>query len=95
MYQERFYRNIFKGANLLFFDVCVYETDLKIGASKNLYKEALLNVMKYRKQIEDYTKLNPEFLRSEPVKIKEEALVKEVSPIVGRMISASQRQELA
>jgi ApbE superfamily uncharacterized protein (UPF0280 family) len=92
MYQERFYRNIFKGANLQFFDVCVYETDLKIGASKNLYKEALLNVMKYRKQIEDYTKLNPEFLRSlEPVKIKEEALVKEVSPIVGRMISASQK----
>jgi len=87
MYQERFYRNLFKGANLQFFDVCVYETDLRVGASKNLYKEALDSVNRYRGQIENYIKLNPEFMKSlEPVIIEKRAPV-----IVKRMGNAARK----
>lgn len=90
MYQERFYRNLFKGANLQFFDVCVYETDLRIGASKNLYEEALASVKEYRRQIEDYIKLNPEFVRSlKPIIVKEGTPAIEVPFIVERMARAS------
>lgn len=87
MYQERFYRNLFKGINLEFFDVCVYETDLRIGASKNLYEEALTGVKRYRKQIEEYIKQNPDFLKSlEPIKIEEGAPL-----IVERMGRAAEK----
>lgn len=69
MYEERVYRNLFKGINLTFFDVTVLETDLRIGANKNLYGRALELVNSYRAALEDYIKLNPEFLASlEPVK---------------------------
>ena len=69
MYEKRLYRNRFKGANLQFFDVRVYETDLRIGAHKNLYNEALTLVEKYRAQLELYIRLSPEFLTSlEPIK---------------------------
>ncbi|MDP4094855.1 MAG: UPF0280 family protein [Bacillota bacterium] len=74
MYQERTYRNLFKGINLEFFDVCVLETDLCIGASRNLYKEALEPIKKYRKQIEEYIGLHPEFLTSlEPIEASQQA----------------------
>lgn len=87
MYEERLYRNLFKGINLEFFDVCVYETDLRIGASRNLYEEALSSVKKYRQQIEVYVSLYPEFLTSlEPVKVQPGA-----PPIVVRMCEASRK----
>ena len=34
MYEKRFYRNLFKGNNLKFFNLCVFETDLSIGVSE-------------------------------------------------------------
>ena len=64
MYQERLYRESFKGENLIFFDVCVYETDLRIGACSNLYDKALEVVLFYREQLESFIKVYPEFLTS-------------------------------
>lgn len=62
MYEERVYRGLFKGVNLKFFSVCVEQTDLMIGATRELYDEALLSVNKYRAQLEAYIKQYPEFL---------------------------------
>ncbi|MCX7842054.1 MAG: UPF0280 family protein [Clostridia bacterium] len=68
MYEERSYRKRFRGVNLEFFNVCVLETDLSIGAESNLYKEALCVVEKYRAQLESYIKEHPLFKTSlEPV----------------------------
>lgn len=85
VYEERVYRNLFKGANLKFFDVCVGETDLRIGANRELYGEALEAVKKYRRQIELYLKFYPEFLRSlKPLKPQPGA-----PPLIRRMCEAS------
>ena len=71
MYQERTYRNLFKGANLVFFDVRIFETDLRIGANKLLYDEAYKYAKKYREQVEAYIKACQEFLTSlKPLEIK-------------------------
>ena len=60
---------IFKGQNLEFFDVRVFETDLRIGAQRNLYETALESVKKFRLQLETYISLHPEFLTSmQPLK---------------------------
>jgi uncharacterized protein len=68
LYEERTYRNLFKGAGLKFFNVCIRETDLWIGANCVLADQALMCVSKYRTQIEDYIKGNSVFLESlEPV----------------------------
>lgn len=68
MYEERLYRNLFKGINLEFFDVCKFETDLRIGAKKNLYSEAMELIEGFREQLETYIDANPLFLSSlEPV----------------------------
>ncbi len=64
MYEERLYRNLFNSENLVFFDVLVYETDLRIGAYTNLYGKAHELVLSYRKQIMDYIKIHHEFLTS-------------------------------
>lgn len=50
--------------NLTFFNVCILETDLYIGACSNLYEQAFSIAGKYRLQIEDYIKACPEFLTS-------------------------------
>lgn len=63
-YEPKTYRNIFKAADLVFFDVCIKETDLRIGACRNLYKEAYRSVKTYREQIETYIRLYPEFVSS-------------------------------
>ncbi len=87
MYEERVYRNLFKGINLKFFDICVYETDLRIGSKRILSDEALVLVKKYRKEIEDYIALHPEFLKSlEPVEC-----LKNAPFIVRQMIEASKK----
>lgn len=62
MYEERSYRGLFKGVNLKFFDVCIDETDLMIGATKELHNEALLLVKKFRSELQDYIKQYPKFL---------------------------------
>ncbi len=64
MYEERKYRNLFKAANLEYFNVCVRETDLQIAAHSNLHDLALSLVRKYRLQLEVYIKLQPVFLTS-------------------------------
>jgi ApbE superfamily uncharacterized protein (UPF0280 family) len=69
MYEERAYRNLFKGMNLTFFDVMLYETDLRIGAERNLHDEAYQIVAEYRNELEEYIKIHPEFLTSlEPIR---------------------------
>lgn len=64
MYEERLYRNMFKGDSLEFFNVCIYETDLCIGASRNLHEQAFNAAGKFRSQIETYIKMHPAFLTS-------------------------------
>ena len=64
MYEERFYRNTFKGMNLTFFNVCILETDLCIGACSDLYEQAYSIAAKYRLQVETYIKDHPDFLTS-------------------------------
>jgi len=87
MYEPRTYRNVFKGANLEFFDVCVCETDLRIGADANLYELTLKLVKKYREQIEVYIKAYPEFLTSlKPLKAQPGA-----SSIISRMCDAAEK----
>ncbi|MCX7709244.1 MAG: UPF0280 family protein [Clostridia bacterium] len=87
MYEERLYRKLFKGINLEFFNVCVLETDLTIGANTNLYEAALASVSKYRKQLEQYIQLHPMFLTSlEPVEAEPGA-----PGIVLKMCEAAQK----
>ncbi len=70
IYQERFYRDFITDSGLVFFNVTEYETDLFIGASSNIFSETLEWVKFYRKQIEDWIRFQPEFLKSlKPVKI--------------------------
>lgn len=64
MYEERLYRNIFKGMNLAFFNVCILETDLCIGVCSDLHEKAYDIARKYRLQVEDYIKAHPDFLTS-------------------------------
>ena len=64
MYEKRVYRELFKGQNLVFFNVCVLETDLSIGANKLLFNEAYEAVKKYRNQICMYIDKAPEFISS-------------------------------
>jgi ApbE superfamily uncharacterized protein (UPF0280 family) len=87
MYQERIYRSLFKGTNLVFFDVRIFETDLRIGANKHLYDEAYKYAKKYRAQVELYLKAYKEFLTSlRPVEIKPGAPF-----IVEKMCKASEK----
>jgi ApbE superfamily uncharacterized protein (UPF0280 family) len=64
MYQEKFYRSWSKGSGFTSFRVCINETDLLIQANSNLSEQAESSAKKYRQQIEDYIKNNPEFLSS-------------------------------
>lgn len=64
MFEERLYRNRFKGINLTFFNVCILETDLCIGACSDLHEQAYNIAGKYRLQIEEYVKSHPDFLTS-------------------------------
>ncbi|MDD4493415.1 MAG: UPF0280 family protein [Eubacteriales bacterium] len=61
MYSERQYRKLFKGKDLQFFEVCVGESDLMIGADKILEKEALSAVRKFRSHLEAYISNHTEF----------------------------------
>lgn len=68
MYEKRTYRDSFSGGNLVFFDAVVMETDLKIGADKDLGDLAYKWIKEYRRQLEDYIKRDPVFLKSlEPI----------------------------
>ncbi|MGE5613514.1 MAG: UPF0280 family protein [Bacillota bacterium] len=74
MYEERKYRSYFKGVNLVFFDACIMETDLRIGAERELKQEALESIRKHRSVIEEYIRSHHNFLTSlEPVAASEDA----------------------
>lgn len=64
MYEKRSYRDRFKGESLVFYNVCIYETDLCIGSELDLCKEAHEAVALYRAQLETYIRLYPDFLKS-------------------------------
>ena len=63
-YQPRIYRHWIEGKDLVPFTVTVKETDLYIRATSNLQRKARRLVLKYRKQLEQYIKQNPDFLTS-------------------------------
>lgn len=78
------YRDWVKSDDLVKVVVSYKETDLCIMGERDLSKEAIECVRKYRKEIEDYIKIDPSFENSlEPV----DAL-KGAAPIVERMIRA-------
>lgn len=60
-YEERTYREIVKTGDLVRFTVSVEETDLLVSAEKNLTKEVIGAVIKYRSQIEEYIEEYPVF----------------------------------
>ena len=55
MVQKRIYRELYRGKNLVYFNVKVEQTDLNI-ATIDAAQEALQLVRKYRKDIEKYIK---------------------------------------
>ena len=64
MYEKRTYRNLIKTDDLVKFEVIVKETDLLVRAEKDLYGETRESILKYRRQLETYIEMNPEFQRS-------------------------------
>ena len=71
MYEPRKYRDLFNGENLVYFNCLVKETDIQVGANRLMDREVRSAVLKYREQIEDYARSNPEFLLSlSPVQAK-------------------------
>ncbi len=87
MYEERLYRNRYSGRNLTFFDICIYETDLRIGACRELSAVALDIAGKLRKQIEVYAGTFPNFLTSlDPISTSSDA-----PEIIRRMAEVSRK----
>ncbi|OGP94383.1 MAG: thiamine biosynthesis protein ApbE [Deltaproteobacteria bacterium RBG_16_47_11] len=64
MYEKRTYRNLVKTDDLVNFEVIVKETDLLIRAERDFYREARDSVLKYRRQLETYIEMTPEFQKS-------------------------------
>jgi hypothetical protein len=85
MYEERTYRDLVKTDDLVKFEVIVKETDLLIRADKDLSKETRESVLRYRRQLETYIAMNPEFEKS-LVPLRDDAHVPE---IIQQMIRTS------
>lgn len=64
MEDRSLYRNTMKAPDLCFFKVTVKQTDLYIGAEKDLTEKALAIVSDYRRQLEAYIQRHPQFLHS-------------------------------
>ncbi|MBN2557153.1 MAG: UPF0280 family protein [Clostridia bacterium] len=83
MYQKRNYRNLFEN-ELVMFDVCVGETDLRLGCDRDLTDVALRSVRKAREAISTHIENHPVFgtslipLAADPA----------YHPIVNKMIEA-------
>ena len=74
MFQERSYRNMVKGNQLVSFQVTVKETDLHVHASRDFNEIVKDLVLKYRGVIEYYIQYHPGFLKTLiPWKIEEPA----------------------
>ncbi|MGQ9632461.1 MAG: UPF0280 family protein [bacterium] len=81
-YRERFYRGWVKDRGLRTFSVAVRETDLLIRATRELGREALAAVVKYRNQIEGYIAGHPDFvdaLRPLPVETGAPPIVRDMA----------------
>ncbi len=85
MYEERTYRNLIKIDDLVRFEVIVKETDLLVGADRDLSDSTRQSVLKYRQQLETYIAARVEFARS-LIPIEEDPYAPE---IVREMIRAS------
>lgn len=82
MYQPRTYRLWIKDSDLVSSTATVKETDLYIRAQRNLKKEALEAILKYRTSLESYIERNPQFLTAlEPLPVAKDAplVVKEMA----------------
>lgn len=64
MEDNRFYRENIKSNNLTFFQAGVEQTDLYIGAQRNLKERAVTFIEEYRQQLAAYIRQHPEFLHS-------------------------------
>ncbi len=70
-YQRRFYRDGIDSQDLITQEVVVCETDLFISSERDLSQAAQGIVKKYRREIEDYMRLVPEFKTSlEPLPLQ-------------------------
>jgi ApbE superfamily uncharacterized protein (UPF0280 family) len=63
-YLERTYRNCMKAQDLVYFRVSHRESDLYIGALKDISDIALISLRKHRKSIVDYISIDPLFKTS-------------------------------
>jgi ApbE superfamily uncharacterized protein (UPF0280 family) len=85
MYQRRSYRNLFRN-ELIMFDVCVGQTDLQIGCTKDLTSLALSKVRRARSILNNYIARHPVFADTlEPVPMDKSAPV-----LIQIMINAAQ-----
>ncbi len=81
------YRNRYSSANLKFFDVRIYETDLSIGACSDLSAVAEKVATELRGEIEAYIESDPLFLTSlEPIEVDASA-----PEIIIRMAAAAKK----
>ncbi len=67
-FQPKVYRHWVEAKDLAEFTVALKETDLYIRAASDLSRKAQRIVQKYRQQLEEYIKQNPDFVKSlEPI----------------------------
>jgi len=85
--EPRFYRFWGKGGGLFSFEAKAKETDLYIRASKNLKKEAIESIIRHRKPIEDFIRLNPEFEKT----LAPYPICDDMAPIVKEMVLAAEK----
>ena len=85
-YHERTYRKRVTAKDIAFFHVAVKQTDLWVGAEKNLEAETRDAIMNCRRQLEDYIHTHPAFLTS----LQPLALDSYAPPIVKKMIQETQ-----
>lgn len=87
MYEQRKYRQWVRDEGLISFRVISDESDLFIRADRDLRIETECLVKKYRQQIENYIRRDPEFLISlDPYEVDQFA-----PPIITEMANAAQR----
>ncbi|HQL83987.1 MAG TPA: UPF0280 family protein [Spirochaetota bacterium] len=84
-YQERFYRNISRPADLVCYEVQYKETDLFCCTGHDLSSFIKERVLAYRYQLEEYIKINPLF-RESLVPVNDDMVA---PPIVREMVRAS------
>lgn len=64
MYEDRAYRGYMKAQDLVSFNITEFESDLQVFAKINLEKEARHALQKYRNQLIEYIKKDPDFYTS-------------------------------